>query len=334
MTLAAGTKLGPYEILAPLGAGGMGEVYRARDPRLGRDIALKVLGEGVANDHDRLRRFEQEARAASALNHPHIVAVYDIGSESGTTYTAMELVDGTTLREVLGDASLPTRRLLEVAVQIADGLAKAHDAGIVHRDLKPENVMISRDGYVKILDFGLAKLVELPASSDATDAPTGTRPGMVMGTVGYMSPEQAAGRTVDFRSDQFSLGAMLYELSTGNRAFRRESSVETLAAIIREEPAPIAQVSPHLPAPFRWIVERCLAKEPDGRYASTRDLARDLAMVREHLSELSGEVPSLPPACRSAAPVFSSADLPARNRPLGTLCSRRPDRRLRRLLGR
>ncbi|MET0620943.1 MAG: protein kinase [Thermoanaerobaculia bacterium] len=289
MTLGAGTKLGPYEILAPIGAGGMGEVYRARDPRLGREVALKVLAGDVAGDRDRLRRFETEARAASALNHPHIVTVYDVGSDRGTTFTAMEFIDGPTLREALGEDPLSTRRLLDVAVQMADGLAKAHEAGIVHRDLKPENVMISRDGYVKILDFGLAKLVEL-AIPDTTDVPTGTRPGMVMGTVGYMSPEQAAGRPVDFRSDQFSLGAILYELATGERAFRRESAAETLTAIIREEPPSIAQVNARVPAPLRWIIERCLAKDPEGRYASTRDLARDLAMVREHLSEIhSGE---------------------------------------------
>ncbi len=176
MTLSTGTKLGPYEIVAPLGAGGMGEVYRARDGRLGREVALKVLSDAVGGDRDRIRRFETEARSASALNHPHIVGVYDVGSDNGTIYTAMELVDGATLREVIGDGPLPARRLLDIAVQIADGLAKAHEAGIVHRDLKPENVMMSRDGYVKILDFGLAKLVEVQ-SPDATDVPTGTRTG-------------------------------------------------------------------------------------------------------------------------------------------------------------
>ncbi|HEY7573638.1 MAG TPA: serine/threonine-protein kinase, partial [Thermoanaerobaculia bacterium] len=289
MTLAAGTRLGPYEITARLGAGGMGEVYRARDSRLGRDVAVKVLLGEVAADRDRLRRFELEARAASALNHPHIVMIYDVGSSDATFYTAMELVEGSTLRELVETGPLTTRRLLDVAAQIADGLAKAHEAGIVHRDLKPENVMISRDGYAKILDFGLAKLSET-AAEDASEVATGTRPGMVMGTVGYMSPEQASGRPVDFRSDQFSLGSILYELATGQRAFRRDTSAETLAAIIREEPRPIAAQNAGIPAPFRWIVERCLSKEPDGRYASTRDLARDLAMVREHLSELgSGE---------------------------------------------
>ncbi|MGH9369650.1 MAG: protein kinase domain-containing protein [Thermoanaerobaculia bacterium] len=306
MTLTAGTRLGPYEIAAPLGAGGMGEVYRARDSRLGREVAIKVLLGGVGADRDRLRRFELEARAASGLNHPHIVTIYDIGSSDATDYIAMELVEGSTLREALGEEPLAPRRLLDVAVQIADGLAKAHEAGIVHRDLKPENVMISRDGYVKILDFGLAKLVEAPAP-DASDLPTGTRPGMVMGSVGYMSPEQASGRAVDFRSDQFSLGSILYELATGQRAFRRDTSAETLAAIIREEPRPISQQNARVPQPFRWIVERCLSKEPDGRYTSTRDLARDLAMVRDHLSEMgSGETPAagVGRAAEAALPTF------------------------------
>ena len=298
MTLSAGTRLGPYEIVAPIGAGGMGEVYRAKDPRLGREVAIKVLAAEVAGDTDRLRRFELEARAASALNHPHIVTIYDIGSANGATYTAMELVDGDTLRAISAEAPLRGRRLFELATQIADGLAKAHSAGIVHRDLKPENVMVSKDGYAKILDFGLAKLTE-ERPGDASEVPTGTRPGMVMGTVGYMSPEQAAGRAVDFRSDQFSLGVILYELSTGRRAFHRDTAAETLTAIIREDPSPIAQANARVPAPFRWIVERCLAKDPEERYASTRDLARDLAMVREHLSEIgSGETSVAEPGTR------------------------------------
>jgi len=306
MTLPAGTRLGPYEIVAPLGAGGMGEVYRARDPRLGREIALKILLEDVTADADRLRRFEREARAASALNHPHIVTIHDIGGSGSTSYIAMELVSGSTLREAFPGEPLSARRLLEIGVQIADGLAKAHEAGIVHRDLKPENIMVSADGYVKILDFGLAKLVET-SSEEVSELPTRTRPGMVMGTVGYMSPEQAGGRPADFRSDQFSLGSILYELATGQRAFRRGTSAETLTAIIREEPEPIAQRNARVPGPVRWIIERCLSKEPDGRYASTRDLARDLAMVREHLSETgSGEIPAadLPAGVESAFPTF------------------------------
>jgi predicted Ser/Thr protein kinase len=284
MSLSAGTKLGPYEILAPLGAGGMGEVYRARDPKLGREIAIKVLSGATASDPDRRQRFELEARAASALNHPNILTVHDVGEADGTIYIAMELVEGRTLRELVASGEpLPTKKLLEYAVQIAEGLAKAHAAGIVHRDLKPENLMVSKDGYVKILDFGLAKLTE-SASEDASALPTAiaapTQPGTVMGTAGYMSPEQASGQAVDYRSDQFTL-------ATGKRAFQRKTGAETLVAIIKEEPEPIGQLAPRAPAPVRWIVERLLAKDPDERYASTRDLARDLKSVRDHLTETS-----------------------------------------------
>src|SRR6266508_3468553 len=232
MSLSPGSRLGPYEILSPLGAGGMGEVYRARDPRLSREVAIKILPASFSGDPDRLRRFEQEARSASALNHPNIITIHDIGSSDSTFYIAMEFVDGTSLRELTAGGPLPTKRLFDVGVQVAEGLAKAHAAGIVHRDLKPENVMVSRDGYVKILDVGLAKLVEAPVQ-DSTDAATGTRPGMVMGTVGYMSPEQASGRGVDFRSDQFSLGSILYEMATGRRAFSRGTTAESLVAVIR-----------------------------------------------------------------------------------------------------
>jgi serine/threonine protein kinase len=289
MTLAAGTRLGPYEILSPIGAGGMGEVYRAKDPRLGREVAIKVLPESFAQDKDRLSRFESEARSASALNHPNIITIHEIGSANGTAYIAMEYVDGTSLRELLASGPLAGKRMLDLAVQVAEGLAKAHGAGIVHRDLKPENVMVSRDGFVKLLDFGLAKLF-VPPSDQQSAAPTAihqeTAPGTVMGTVGYMSPEQASGRPVDFRSDQFALGSILYEMATGQRAFQKNTGAETLTAIIRDEPEPVAQVNPKAPAPFRWIVERCHAKDPDERYASTRDLARDLKSVREHLGEV------------------------------------------------
>ncbi len=290
MTLPSGARLGSYEVLAALGAGGMGEVYRARDARLGRDVAIKVLPMGLADDADRKARFEQEARSASALNHPNIVTVHDIGTHDGTLWIAMEMVEGRSLREQVADGPLPLKKLLDLAVQIAEGLAKAHAAGIVHRDLKPENVMVSRDGFVKILDFGLAKLAESSAG-ELSDLPTmagpATRPGTVLGTVGYMSPEQASGHPVDFRSDQFSFGSILYELATGKRAFQKATGVETMSAIIREEPEPLGQVNPRAPAPLRWIVERCLAKDPEERYASTRDLARDLRSIRDHLSETS-----------------------------------------------
>src|SRR5215470_11109917 len=218
MSLSAGTKLGHYEVIALLGVGGMGEVYRARDERLRREVALKVLPAAIAQDADRLRRFEAEARAASALNHPNIVTVHDIGKSDGTAYMAMELVDGTSLRQMLASGPLPEKKMLEVSVQIADGLAKAHSAGIVHRDMKPENVMVSKDGFVKLLDFGLAKPFQAPGTGDGSALPTSageTQPGTVLGTVGYMSPEQASGRPVDYRSDQFSLGSILYEMATG-----------------------------------------------------------------------------------------------------------------------
>jgi len=284
----------------------MGEVYRAKDAKLGREIAIKVLPASVAEDQARRLRFEQEARSASALNHPNILTVYDIGEADGALYIAMELVEGKTLRELLAAGEpLPTRRFLDLAVQIAEGLAKAHGAGIVHRDLKPENLMVSKDGYVKILDFGLAKLTEAPAQ-DASVLPTAvvapTEPGTVMGTAGYMSPEQASGQPVDYRSDQFSLGAILYEIATGRRAFQRKTGAETLTAIIREEPEPLSQAAPKAPAPVRWIVERLLAKDPDDRYASTRDLARDLKSIRDHLTEtsVSGalEAAAAPPKAR------------------------------------
>ena len=300
MTLATGTVLGAYGIVAPLGAGGMGEVYRAKDPRLGREVAVKVLPEEFFEGEERRSRFEREARLLASLNHPGIAAIYSFeeipGSSSSPSSSAsrhilvMELIEGETLRHAFPPEPLGAKKILEIGAQIADGLAKAHASGIVHRDLKPENVMVSREGWVKILDFGLAKMTEARAqelSSAATEA--GTIPGMVMGTVGYMSPEQASGRPVDFRSDQFSLGTMLYELATGRRAFQRDTSAETIVAVLREEPEPIVKLNPRVPVPLRWIVERCLAKDPEQRYASTRDLARDLASLRDRLSELSGE---------------------------------------------
>src|SRR5215813_10197539 len=288
MALTAGTRLGPYALTSPLGAGGMGEVWRARDSRLGRDVAIKVLPEAVASDPSRLHRFEKEARSASALNHPNIVTVYDIGAEAAVSYIAMELVEGKTLRELLFGGALSLRKLLPIASQIADGLAKAHEAGIVHRDLKPENVMVTKDGLVKILDFGLAKLTgsaaaEGPESQLQTES--GTSPGTVLGTVGYMSPEQAAGQPLVFRSDQFSFGSILYEMATGRRAFQKGTAIDTQSAILHEEPKPLVETAPEAPAPLCWIVERCLAKEPERRYAATRDLARDLESLRDRTGE-------------------------------------------------
>jgi len=282
-------RFGHYEILEKLGVGGMGVVYRAHDLTLRRAVAIKVLHGSAASDPERLARFEQEARSASALNHPNIVTIYEVGSAEGVRYIAMELVEGRTLRQILSEAPLVTRRALQLAAQAAGGLAQAHDAGIVHRDLKPENIMVTPDGRVKILDFGLAKLVA-PVDDEATtesgDSPD-TGPGTILGTVGYMSPEQAEGRPLDFRSDQFSCGAILYEMATGRPAFRRPSRPQTLAAIVEEDPAPIATLNPTVPPPLRWIIERCLAKEPSERYASTRDMARDLENVLVHLAEVS-----------------------------------------------
>lgn len=290
--MEVGTKLGPYEILAAIGAGGMGEVYRARDTRLGRDVAIKVCRGDLARDPERLRRFEQEARLVSTLNHPSIVTVYDVGDSGGAAYIAMELLDGRTLRELLAEGALPTKKLLGIAAQLADGLAKAHDAGIVHRDLKPENVIVTTDGFAKILDFGLGKLVEPDdPGHEATGVSLVTEPGTMMGTSAYMSPEQALGRPADFRSDQFAFGSLLYEMLTGKGAFARASVPETMTAVIREEPEPLERRAPRAPAPLRWIIERCLAKDAVERYASTRDLAHDLARLRDRLSEVTDSAP-------------------------------------------
>jgi serine/threonine-protein kinase len=294
MALKPGTQLGSYEITSLLGSGGMGQVYRAKDFKLERDVAIKVLREELAADPERLRRFEQEARSASALNHPNIITIYDIGKHEITPYIAMEYVEGKTLRKILAEGPLPTKKLLQLGTQIAEGLAKAHSAGIVHRDLKPENLMVSSDGYVKILDFGLAKLRPQPSETDS-EAPTVTRESAVMGTVGYMSPEQAKGQPADFHSDQFSFGAILYEMVTGRRAFQRDSSVQTLSAIIDQEPASITALHPETPAHLRVIVERCLAKNPEERYDSSRDLARELKSI--------GETAKQPPSALTAVPV-------------------------------
>jgi serine/threonine protein kinase len=268
----------------------MGEVYRARDRRLGRDVALKVIPAGESGDREALRRLEIEARAASALNHPNLVTAFDVGSTDAVAYIAMELVEGETLAPMTSGGAIAPRRVLGIAVQIAEGLAAAHARGLVHRDLKPQNVMLARDGRVKILDFGLAKLVRLraPGPADPTETllPPPTIPGTVMGTVGYMSPEQASGSDADFRSDQFSLGAILFEMITGRSPFRRETAVDTLAAVLHDDPPPIAELAPECPVALRWIVERLLAKDREDRYASTSDLSRDLRQLRDHVSEM------------------------------------------------
>jgi eukaryotic-like serine/threonine-protein kinase len=279
MTLSPGSKLGPYEIVGPLGAGGMGEVYRARDQRLARDVAIKVLPPSFLGEPERLLRFEQEARAAGQLNHPNILAVFDIGTHEGAPYVVTELLEGQTLREKLSGGTLPARKAIDYAGQIAQGLAAAHLKGIVHRDLKPENLFVTGDGHVKILDFGLAKLTGpaagVPSESKLTSAPTAieTGAGVVMGTVGYMSPEQVRGQAADHRSDIFSFGCVLYEMISGQRAFQRDSSVETMNAILKEEPAEISQTRVDLPAGLERVVQHCLEKSPEERFQSARDLA-------------------------------------------------------------
>ena len=279
-----GQTAGQFEVLSHLGSGGMGEVYRARDSRLGRDVALKILPAHLLSDRDRLARFAQEARSVSLLNHPNIVTIYEIGQVEGLPFIAMELIEGATLRAVIAAGAPPLKRVLHVASQLAEGLAKAHAAGLVHRDLKPENVMVTKDGFVKILDFGIAKLAAPPDSGAPVAGLTQT--GLVLGTPGYMSPEQARGLPLDARSDQFSFGLILYELLTGRRAFEKASPVQTMSAVIQEEPEPLELLAPRTPLPLRWLVERCLEKDPDLRFASTQDLARDLHKLRDHAGQL------------------------------------------------
>jgi predicted ATPase len=285
-TLSPGTRFGAYEILEQLGAGGMGEVYRARDTRLGREVAIKTVSlYGRHSQAEALTRFEMEARSASALNHPNIVTIYELGCVENTHFIAMELVRGETVRELLASGPIPFRKASAIAAQVADALARAHEIGVVHRDLKPENLMVSVDGPAKVLDFGLAKLLAVDHPSDAEASTSISKDGAVMGTLGYMSPEQVNGVKLDFRSDQFSFGSVLYEMVTGVPAFQKRTAAETAAAILRDEPERIASRMLQAPAPFVWIVERCLAKDPQQRYASTRDLARDLAAVRDRLAD-------------------------------------------------
>ncbi|HLK70200.1 MAG TPA: protein kinase [Bryobacteraceae bacterium] len=297
MRLEAGSHLGPYEIVAPLGAGGMGEVYRARDSRLGREVALKVLPGEFSGDPARRARFEQEARAAAALSHPNIVGLHDIGSDNGISYFVGELVPGETLTELIQRGPVPMRKLLDIAVQIADGMAAAHAARITHRDLKPANVMMMPDGRVKILDFGLAKQTALPTNSpDETVTVNQTTPGMILGTVHYMSPEQVRGVPADHRSDQFSFGLILYEMVTGEKPYDRPETIQTMAAILSDNPPPIEIA---IPDPLRWAIDRCLAKDPADRYESTGDLFRELKNIRDHLSSnsiTSSTRPAIPAA--------------------------------------
>jgi Tol biopolymer transport system component len=298
MPLAAGTNLGPYEILALIGAGGMGEVYRARDTRLGREVAVKVLPESVSADPERVRRFEQEARAAGMLNHPNIVAIYDVGTHNGCSYVVSELLEGETLRKRISEGAMAQRKTIEYGLQIAQGLAAAHAKGIVHRDLKPDNLFLTNDGRVKILDFGLAKLMDRGDPSDRTSAPTvavETSPGVVMGTMGYMSPEQVRGQPTDHRTDIFTLGAILYEMLAGRRAFAGASSADVMSAILKEDPPelPVVQVSTGLDR----VLRHCLEKRPEDRFESARDLAFALESL-SGFSGASGAVAATPPQSR------------------------------------
>jgi Tol biopolymer transport system component len=288
--------LGPYDILSLIGAGGGGEVYRAWDPRLERHVALKVLHRRAETDPLRVQRFIAEARAASALNHPNIVTVFDAAVDhAAAPYIVSELVDGRPLRDELSRGAMPLKRVLDLATQIADGLAAAHDAGIVHRDLKPENVMVTRSGRAKILDFGLAQgggFSDVGGESDRSDVETRTDMALRAGTAPYMSPEQARGTATDYRSDQFSFGLIVFEMLTGRPAFRRATPEATLDAIINEDVPPLDGLGEHAPLPLQWILERCLAKEPGDRYASTSDLHRDFTTLRNRLGDVLASAPA------------------------------------------
>jgi len=290
VTLTSGMKLGEYEVKSLVGAGGMGEVYRARDLRLGRDVAIKVLPAFLSSDSDRLQRFEQEARAAAALSHPNILAVFQMGTFAGAPYLVSELLEGETLREQIKRGLLSVRKSIDYGVQMVRGLAAAHEKGIVHRDLKPENVFVTKDGRVKILDFGLAKLTQSQSSSEhgALRQTEGTKAGVVMGTVGYMSPEQVRGQTADHRADIFAFGAILYEMLAGKRAFQKPTSPETMTAILNEAPPGISQVAANIPLALQRVVHRCLEKNPEQRFQS----ASDLAFALEALSDSEGSSPS------------------------------------------
>jgi Tol biopolymer transport system component len=283
VTLASGSRLGPYEILAPIGAGGMGEVYKARDTRLERDVAIKVLPASFSGDAERLRRFEQEAKAAGVLNHPNITAVYDVGSHEGAPYVVQELLEGETLRAELAGGRFSQRKAIDCAQQIAQGLAAAHDKGIVHRDLKPDNLFVTKDGRVKILDFGLAKLTEIQRDNQ-TNLPTAaaaTEPGVVMGTIDYMSPEQVKGKPADARSDIFAFGAVFYEMLSGKRAFHGDSAGETMASILREDPPDLSVTNQNISPGLERIVRHCLEKNPERRFQSSSDIAFALQTLSE-----------------------------------------------------
>jgi serine/threonine protein kinase len=288
--LGPGTKLGDYEVLGLVGSGAMGEVYRARDTRLGRHVAIKMLPMFLSADSDRLRRFEQEARAAAALNHPNILAVFQMGTREGAPYLVSELLEGETLRAQVKRGRLAVRRAIDYGVQITRGLGAAHEKGIVHRDLKPENLFVTKDGRVKILDFGLAKLTQQQAASHTSTPQAHTESGVVMGTVGYMAPEQVRGETADHRADIFAFGAILYEMLSGKRAFQKLTSAETMTAILNEDPPSISPVTANIPAALQRVVQRCLEKNPEQRFQS----ASDLAFALGEMAETSGDAERSP----------------------------------------
>src|SRR6266699_3258399 len=314
MSLAAGTKLGRYEIRLKIGAGGMGEVYLAQDTELDRPVAIKILPEALASDQQRLQRFVQEAKAASALNHPHILTIYEIGTIENSRFIATEFIDGETLRQRIS-AGMKRSDILEVAIQAASALAAAHAAGIIHRDIKPENIMVRRDGYIKVLDFGLAKLTEPKGSTTDTEAPTramvNTGAGTVMGTANYMSPEQAKGTHVEERSDLWSLGAVLYEMVTGHVPFAGETPTETISLILQKEPAPLARYAHEVPAELDRIVTKALTKDREARYQTAKDLLIDLRNLKRKL-EVSAEIErTASPELRSATSTTAGQGTPA-----------------------
>src|SRR6266849_1765245 len=294
--ISPNTKIAQYTIVSKIGEGGMGEVYRARDTKLGREVAIKVLPASLSENTDRLNRFEQEAQAAGALNHPNILVIFHIGTHEGAPYIVSELLEGETLRERMAGTALPQRKAIDYALQIAHGLAAAHEKGIVHRDIKPDNIFITDDGRVKILDFGLAKLTSATDGTSQTEVPTrkvNTDPGTVMGTMGYMSPEQLKGQPADHRSDIFSFGAILYEMLSGKRAFRGDSMAETMSAILREDPPDLSETNKTVSPALERVVRHCLEKNPAERFHS----APDLAFAIENLSgspTSSGQMATMP----------------------------------------
>src|SRR5580704_4917195 len=308
MALTSGTKLGPYEIQSPLGAGGMGEVYRATDAKLGRDVALKVLPAEMAHDPERLARFRREAKALAQLDHPNIVTIYSVEEFDGVHFLTMQLVEGLPLDRLIGPSSLPVEQIIEIAEGLADALAAAHEKGIVHRDLKPANVMVTNEGRVKVLDFGLAKDFRRSNLGDATlTSASQTQVGVVMGTPAYMSPEQTSGRPLDHRTDIFSLGVLLYEMSTGRRPFEGTSSAELVSSILRDTPPPVTDMRPDLPSDLARIVRRCLEKDPRHRLQTARDVSNEF---RDLARQSSQKVSASSAATRTAA-VRDSGSAPA-----------------------